>query len=87
MQVEVMGSKKVVFQVRYLSGQVIMGSKGALDKVARTSFRHHKGVIMLGMPLECSRPLIHLLIIGSKLIGLLWTIACLQELTVTYPFL
>ena len=34
LRVAVMASKKVVFQVRYLSGQVIMGSNGALDKVA-----------------------------------------------------
>ena len=53
LQAEVMVSRKAIFKVRYLSGQVRMGSKGALDKVARTSSKYHKGVIMQGMPLEC----------------------------------
>ena len=54
------GEQEGSFPGQYLSGQVKMGSKEALDKVARTSSRHHEGVIMWEMPLECSRPLIHL---------------------------
>ena len=45
-QADVMASKKAVFQVRYLSGQVEMGSNGALVKATKTNSRHHMGVIM-----------------------------------------
>ena len=45
------------FPGQYLSEQVKEGSQEALEKVARTRPRHH----------ECSRPLIHLLYIGSSL--------------------
>ena len=62
-------------------------SKGALDKVARSSSTHHEAVIMWGMSLECLRPLIHLLSTGFVLIGMPWTIACLHEIAVTYPFM
>ena len=82
-----MASKKAVFQVRYLSGQVAIGSKGALVKAARTSSRNHEGVIIWGIPLECSRSLIHLLSVGCMLRELPWTIACLREIAVTYPFM
>ena len=61
------GEKEGRFPGQYLSGQVKKGLKEALDKVTRTSSRHHKGVIMQEMPLECSRPLIHLLSVGSSL--------------------
>ena len=60
------GEQESSFLVQYLSRQVKKGSKEALDKVVRTSSRHHEGV-MRGMPLECSRPLIHLLSVGSSL--------------------
>ena len=87
LQAEVMVSKKAVFQVRYLSGQVAMGSKGALNKAARTNSRHHMGVIIWGMPLECSRPVIRLLSVGSMLRELPWIIACLSKITATYRFM
>ena len=46
------GEQEGSFPGQYMSGQLKMGSKEALDKVARTSSRHHEGVIMWGMPLE-----------------------------------
>ena len=76
---EVMASKNQVFHVRYLRQQVIMGLNGSRPRVARTSSRHQVGVIMRGMLSVCSRPFNHLLMEGSRLSGLPWTVACLER--------
>ena len=76
---EVIASRKTVFQLRYLRWQVSMGLNGAWLRAARTNSRHQVGRIIRGMPLVCSRSLIHLRMEGSMLRGSPQTVTCLRE--------
>ena len=82
---EVIASRKTVFQVRYLRQQFPMGSNRASLRATGTNSRHQVDSIILGMPLVCSRPLIHFRMEGSKLRDMPWIVVCLREIAVTYP--
>ena len=81
---EVIASRKTIFQVRYFRWQFRMGSNGASLMAARTNSRHQVGSIIRGMPLVCSRPLIHLHMEGSRLRDAHRTMAYICEIAVTY---